>query len=148
MASLTDKKILELEKKANDIRQSIIEMLLEAKSGHFHAFLLPYLAPRPEKSQLGRARPLRALERPHLPGLLRDHGARRIFPGGRIENLAQIRHTPARTPASRIYALAGDFFRALGRWAFPGHWYGACRPNGWERRAEIHLRFFIRRGAR
>ena len=34
MASLTDKKILELEKKANDIRQSIIEMLLEAKSGH------------------------------------------------------------------------------------------------------------------
>ena len=31
---LDDKKILELEKKANDIRQSIIEMLLEAKSGH------------------------------------------------------------------------------------------------------------------
>ncbi len=31
---LTDVKILELEKKANDIRQSIIEMLLEAGSGH------------------------------------------------------------------------------------------------------------------
>lgn len=31
---LTDKKILELEKKANEIRQSIIEMLVEAKSGH------------------------------------------------------------------------------------------------------------------
>ena len=34
MSLLTDKKILELEKKANDIRQSIIEMLMEAKSGH------------------------------------------------------------------------------------------------------------------
>ena len=34
MASLTDQKIKELEIKANDIRQSIIEMLLEAKSGH------------------------------------------------------------------------------------------------------------------
>ena len=34
MAFLTDKKIKELEVKANDIRQSIIEMLLEAKSGH------------------------------------------------------------------------------------------------------------------
>ena len=34
MSLLTDKKILELEKKANDIRQSIIEMLVEAKSGH------------------------------------------------------------------------------------------------------------------
>ena len=31
---LTENKILELEKKANDIRISIIEMLLEAKSGH------------------------------------------------------------------------------------------------------------------
>jgi transketolase len=31
---LTDKKILELKKTANDIRQSIIEMLMEAKSGH------------------------------------------------------------------------------------------------------------------
>lgn len=31
---LTNSKILELEKKANDIRISIIEMLLEAKSGH------------------------------------------------------------------------------------------------------------------
>ncbi len=34
METLTDKKIRELEIKANDIRQSIIEMLLEAKSGH------------------------------------------------------------------------------------------------------------------
>jgi transketolase len=32
--SLTDIKVKELEKKANDIRQSIIEMLLEAGSGH------------------------------------------------------------------------------------------------------------------
>ncbi len=32
--SLTDEKIEELELKANDIRQSIIEMLIEAKSGH------------------------------------------------------------------------------------------------------------------
>jgi transketolase len=31
---LTDEKILELEKRANDIRQSIIEMLVEAGSGH------------------------------------------------------------------------------------------------------------------
>ncbi|MBU0999434.1 transketolase [Patescibacteria group bacterium] len=31
---LTEEKILELEKKANDIRISIIEMLMEAKSGH------------------------------------------------------------------------------------------------------------------
>ena len=31
---LTEEKIIELEKKANDIRQSIIEMLLEAGSGH------------------------------------------------------------------------------------------------------------------
>ena len=31
---LTDEKIIELETKANDIRQSIIEMLLTAKSGH------------------------------------------------------------------------------------------------------------------
>jgi transketolase len=31
---VTDKQILELEKKANKIRQLIIEMLLEAKSGH------------------------------------------------------------------------------------------------------------------
>ena len=31
---ITDKKILELEKKANDIRKSIIEMLVEAGSGH------------------------------------------------------------------------------------------------------------------
>lgn len=31
---LTDKKVKELKKKANDIRISIIEMLLEAKSGH------------------------------------------------------------------------------------------------------------------
>ena len=31
---LTDARILELEKKANDIRESIIEMLLEAGSGH------------------------------------------------------------------------------------------------------------------
>ena len=31
---LTEEKILELEKKANDIRISIIEMLVEAKSGH------------------------------------------------------------------------------------------------------------------
>ena len=34
MAYLSDKKIKELEKKANDIRQSIIEMLVEAGSGH------------------------------------------------------------------------------------------------------------------
>ena len=34
MAYLTDKKILELEKKANLIRESIIEMLVEAGSGH------------------------------------------------------------------------------------------------------------------
>ena len=32
--SLSDTKIKELELKANDIRQSIISMLLEAKSGH------------------------------------------------------------------------------------------------------------------
>lgn len=34
MAFLSDKKIIELELKANDIRKSIIEMLLEAGSGH------------------------------------------------------------------------------------------------------------------
>lgn len=34
MSNLTDKKIIELEIKANDIRQSIIKMLLEAGSGH------------------------------------------------------------------------------------------------------------------
>ena len=34
MPYLQDKKIKELELKANDIRQSLIEMLLEAKSGH------------------------------------------------------------------------------------------------------------------
>jgi transketolase len=34
LMSLTDKKILELEQKANDVRKSIIEMLLEAGSGH------------------------------------------------------------------------------------------------------------------
>lgn len=34
MAFLSDKKILELELKANDIRKSIIEMLVEAGSGH------------------------------------------------------------------------------------------------------------------
>jgi transketolase len=34
MAFLSDEKIKELEKKANGIRQSIIEMLVEAKSGH------------------------------------------------------------------------------------------------------------------
>lgn len=34
MDSLTDEKVLKLELKANDIRESIIEMLLEAKSGH------------------------------------------------------------------------------------------------------------------
>src|SRR3989304_9548765 len=34
MAFLSDKKIIELEKKANDIRESIIEMLQEAGSGH------------------------------------------------------------------------------------------------------------------
>lgn len=34
MSSLTDKKVAELEKKANDIRQSIIESLVEAGSGH------------------------------------------------------------------------------------------------------------------
>jgi transketolase len=34
MATLTDKEIKSLEKKANEIRQSIIEMLVEAKSGH------------------------------------------------------------------------------------------------------------------
>src|SRR3989344_5010924 len=34
MTELTDKKIKELELKANEIRQSIIEMLLEAGSGH------------------------------------------------------------------------------------------------------------------
>lgn len=34
MAFLSEQKILELEKKANDIRQSIIQMLVEAGSGH------------------------------------------------------------------------------------------------------------------
>ncbi len=34
MAFLSDEKIKALQKKANDIRQSIIEMLVEAKSGH------------------------------------------------------------------------------------------------------------------
>jgi len=34
MENLTDEKIKDLEIKANDIRQSIIKMLLEAKSGH------------------------------------------------------------------------------------------------------------------
>lgn len=34
MENLTDSKIRELELKANDIRESIIEMLVEAKSGH------------------------------------------------------------------------------------------------------------------
>lgn len=34
MEQLTDKKIIFLEEKANNIRESIIEMLLEAKSGH------------------------------------------------------------------------------------------------------------------
>ncbi|MFA5095284.1 MAG: transketolase [Candidatus Paceibacterota bacterium] len=34
MSLLSEQKILELEQKANDIRQSIIEMLVEAKSGH------------------------------------------------------------------------------------------------------------------
>jgi transketolase len=34
MATLTEEKICELEKKANDIRETIIEMLVEAGSGH------------------------------------------------------------------------------------------------------------------
>lgn len=34
MDDITDKKIIELEEKANDIRKSIIEMLVEAGSGH------------------------------------------------------------------------------------------------------------------
>jgi len=34
MASLTDKKVIELEKKANDIRQDIIRLLVAAGSGH------------------------------------------------------------------------------------------------------------------
>src|ERR1035437_414311 len=34
MDDITDKKIIELRKKANDIRKSIIEMLVEAGSGH------------------------------------------------------------------------------------------------------------------
>src|SRR6185436_18624345 len=34
MIALSDKDIIRLETKANDIRESIIEMLLEAKSGH------------------------------------------------------------------------------------------------------------------
>lgn len=34
MNSLSDEKVCELEKKSNQIRQSIIEMLIEAKSGH------------------------------------------------------------------------------------------------------------------
>lgn len=34
MAVLSDKKVKELEKKANEIRQSVIEMLVEAGSGH------------------------------------------------------------------------------------------------------------------
>lgn len=34
MDDITDKKIIDLEEKANDIRKSIIEMLLEAGSGH------------------------------------------------------------------------------------------------------------------
>ncbi|KKW45136.1 MAG: Transketolase, thiamine pyrophosphate-binding domain protein, partial [Parcubacteria group bacterium GW2011_GWA2_56_7] len=34
MAHVTDKKIRELERRANDIRKSVIEMLLQAGSGH------------------------------------------------------------------------------------------------------------------
>ena len=34
MSFLSEEKIIELEKKANDIRKSIIEMLIEAGSGH------------------------------------------------------------------------------------------------------------------
>lgn len=58
MAHITDEQVLALERKANDVRQTIIEMLTEAKSGHtagplgmadiFTAFYFHILNHRPE----------------------------------------------------------------------------------------------------
>ena len=90
MLHLNDDKIKFLEAKANDIRQSIIEMLMEAKSGHTAGplgmadiFTLLYfhaLEHDPKKSGMAGKGQIDFVQRAHLPGALRGDGTRWLFP--------------------------------------------------------------------
>ena len=77
MSNLPEEKLKELELKANQARQLVIEMLLEAGSGtyrrlfgngrHFYRFLFPHLKTRSEKSRLAGPRQTNSFQRTYLP---------------------------------------------------------------------------------
>ena len=139
---LTEEKIKKLEIKANDIRQSIIEMLVAAGSGHtagplgmadiFTLFYFHILRQDPKN--------------PEWPD--RD-GSRRIFPRGRIENLTKSWFTLARASASRISFHARNFFRSARQRAFAGSRHGARgQTRQWTDDTQIYLLFYVGRRAR
>lgn len=86
---LSEEKILDLEKKANDIRISIIEMLVEAGSGHtagplgmadiFTLFYFHILRQDPKNPTLPGTRSCSAFKWTHLSGALFDYGSCWIF---------------------------------------------------------------------
>jgi transketolase len=94
MQYLSSEEVLALERKANLIRQSVIEMLTEAGSGHtagplgmadvFHLAVLRRNETRSGETRLGRARSAHSFQRAHLSNSVCNPRARGLFFRGRI----------------------------------------------------------------
>ena len=89
-----------LEELANKIREKVIEMLLEAGSGHsagplgmadiFTAFYFHILKHDPKKPMWPDRDRLVLVQRPYLPGLVCHTGLCRLLPFGRIDDAPKI----------------------------------------------------------
>lgn len=89
-AYISEKKIKQLELKANEIRQSIIAMLVAAGSGHtagplgmadiFTALYFHVLHHDSRASRDARSRSPDTLKRAYRPSAICDHGACRVLP--------------------------------------------------------------------
>ena len=109
-------------------------MLLEAKSGHSagplgmaDVFTVLYhtdAIKHDQKNPNGKKETESFFPTDISPGALCGDGARRILPGGRIENFAKIRLKTARASAQADVARLGNLLRTA--WL----WFVASRRNG------------------
>lgn len=96
--SLTDEQVLNLNKRANAIRVSIIEMLAEAKSGHtagplgmadvFAALYFHVMNHDPKNPAWQKKRQVSIIKWSHLPSSICHNGSCGIFFCRRIKNIA------------------------------------------------------------
>jgi len=138
MGFLSEKKIVELEVKANDIRKSIIEMLLAAGSGHtagplgmadiFALFYFHILKHDP-KNPAWEERDRLVLSNGHICPVL----------------YAAMAHA-GYFPVEELKTLRGDFVRTLGSRAFAGGGHGLGRPDRQTRHGPVYLLLYVGRG--